>query len=166
VHPRFFDRARIWIAAAALAGVPQPAGSECGNMGWWFPDESDPEIHEAIVRERVSPPHCVGSREPDTACHALLALGDRLVAYLLRQYEHARESPSRRHQGESMLWLFLARCQAASAGSSVADDYVARDRAAILTPPPQVAPERWQAFARDVLGPLPTREDGRSRRCG
>jgi hypothetical protein len=135
----------ILLVAGASA-----AQAECGNARWWYADDSDPEIQQYLIQSRLMATACVWQDRPAT-CEPLVRLGERFLDYLLLQYEHARASDSRTHQGQSLLWLSSALRFGDLARSQTAIRYVRDHLDAIFTPPPSIKPDYWAASVERVL---------------
>jgi hypothetical protein len=109
----------------------------------WFGDDWDPEIQRLIQSARVLPYKCFLDHRPPEACFEILTRGERLIDYMLAQYERARLSPSQTHQGESLTWLWSALSYANQRNSATAERYVVVNREQLALAPPDIRPEYW-----------------------
>jgi hypothetical protein len=89
------------------------------------------------------PYKCFLDHRPPEACFEILTRGERLIDYMLAQYERARLSPSQTHQGESLTWLWSALSYANQRNSATAERYVVVNREQLALAPPDIRPEYW-----------------------
>lgn len=152
VIPRAFQRAAILVAAAVIAlGASSTGRTECGNARWWYPDDSDPEIHQHLGRSRLMGHECVVERDAPAGCQRLVQFGERLLDYMILQYEHARASDSRTHQGQSLFWLTIALRYGAVLRSATVARYVRDHSEVIAAPPPQINRALWKSRFKRLL---------------
>ena len=132
-------------ALVVALGVASTGRTECGNARWWYPDDSDPEIHQHLGRSRLMGHECVVEQDAPGGCDVLIQFGERLLDYMILQYEHARASDSRTHQGQSLFWLTTALRYGGVLRSPTVIRYVRDHSEAIEAPPPLVNPVLWQS---------------------
>jgi hypothetical protein len=138
------------VVILLVAAGASPAQAECGNARWWYGDDSDPDIQQYLIQSRLMATACVWQDRPAT-CAPLVRLGERFLDYLLLQYEHARASESRTHQGQSLLWLSSALRFADLTRSQTAIRYIRDYRDAIFTPPRSIESDYWASSVERVL---------------